>query len=393
MKNGNKSLGQWLSLLLLGIALVAVYKMFDSLAAIVGWIGQLFSILTPFVAGFVIAFLLYTPAKRIEEFLLARKAKFWVKGARPLSVAAVYLMAVAVLAAIVGVISIAFRNFNILDFVAAKLPAFISDTVTSVENFLATYTKPGGFLENFDISAKIQEIGDAVLSYFTTDRIMSYVLSVVNFTTSIVDVILSIIVSVYMLLGRESLFRAVRAVCGLIFKPKRVDFLGGYMQKIATIFHNYVYSQLIDAAVVSVLATIGLLLAGLGEKAPALGIMLGFMNMIPYFGAIIGGVICALVALFSNGLYSAIFVGVYILVMQQIDGNILQPRIIGHNVGLKAIYVLLGITVGGGLFGFWGILLGAPCMAVLQMILTEYIAYRNREKALAASPENAPPTE
>jgi predicted PurR-regulated permease PerM len=272
---------------------------------------------------------------------------------------------------------------------------FIGDVPTYYQNvmaFINQYTKPGGLLENLDVSATVEELYAFVLDYFTVDRIASYLQSVLNITSSIVDAILAIIVSVYMLLGRESLFRAVRALCSIGLNEKTLSFLSDYMHKIAKIFYNYVYSQLIDALVVSVLATIGLLLVGL-PNAPALGIMLGLMNMIPYFGAIIGGVICVLITLLSGNFYGAIFVGVYILVMQQIDGNILQPRIIGHNVGLKAIYVLLGITVGGGLFGFWGILLGAPVMAVIQMILTEYIAYRNREKALAAPPENAPPTE
>ena len=83
-----------------------------------------------------------------------------------------------------------------------------------------------------------------------------------------------------------------------------------------------------------------------------------------------------LIALLTGNFYGALFVAIYIVVMQQVDANIIQPRIVGQTVGLKAIYVLLGITVCGGLFGFWGILLGAPVMAVVQLILTEIIAAR-----------------
>ncbi len=381
MKN-KKGLGQWVSYLLLGIALVATYKMFDSLAVIVGWVGRLLSILTPFVIGFVIAFLLYAPAKRIEDFLLARKAKFFRKAARPLSVVAVYVLAVAVLTGIIYLaIPALFRA--LLDFVD-DVPAYYQNVMV----FINQYTEPGGLLENLDITAKVQELYAFILDYFTVDRIWSYIRSVVSFTSSIVDALLAIIVSVYMLLGRESLFRAVRSVCSIGLKENTINFLGKYLHKISKIFYGYVYSQLIDALIVSILATIGLLLVQV-PNAPALGIMLGIMNMIPYFGAIIGGVICVLVTLLSGNFYGAIFVAVYILVMQQVDGNILQPRIIGQSVGLKAIYVLLGITVGGGLFGFWGILLGAPVVAVIQMILTEYIAYRNQQKAALAAENSA----
>lgn len=108
--------------------------------------------------------------------------------------------------------------------------------------------------------------------------------------------------------------------------------------------------------------------------------MLGLMNMIPYFGAIIGGIICVLVALLSGNVYGAIFVAIYILAMQQIDSNIIQPRIVSNSVGIKAIYVLLAITVGGGFFGFWGIFLGVPVMAMIQMLVKDFIDYRRRRE-------------
>ena len=111
-----------------------------------------------------------------------------------------------------------------------------------------------------------------------------------------------------------------------------------------------------------------------------LGMMVGLMNMIPYFGAIIGGIFCVLITLLSAGPTTALLVAIYIVVMQQIDGNLLQPRIVGSSIGLKPIYVLLAITLGGGLFGFWGIFLGVPVMAVVQLLIKDFISYRTRVK-------------
>ena len=186
---------------------------------------------------------------------------------------------------------------------------------------------------------------------------------------------LAIIVSVYMLLGRESLVRATKLVLGLVFKPKTMASLSLYGHKTAKIFYNYIYSQFLDALVVGVLATIGFLLARM-PNAPVFGMLLGLMNMVPYFGALIGGVVSVLIMLLSGNFYGAVFIAIYIIVMQQIDANIIQPRIIGENVGIRPIYVLLGITVFGGLIGFWGIFLGAPFMAVIQLLVIDYIAYR-----------------
>ena len=128
--------------------------------------------------------------------------------------------------------------------------------------------------------------------------------------------------------------------------------------------------------------------------AATFGMTLGLLNMIPYFGALIGGVVFSVIVLLSENFAAALFIAIYIVVMQQIDANIIQPRIIGENVGIRAIYVLLGITVFGGLLGFWGIFFGAPFMAVIQLLLTDYIRFRKQKAATPVSEESDdPPTE
>ena len=374
----NKSVAQWLSLLLLGTCLIVVYKTFDNLGAIGKVIQTFTTILTPFIVGFAIAFLLYAPVKRLDDVFHRSKWKWLNRAARPLSVLIVYLIALIVLALLVYAAIPALVS-AIKDFIA-QLPTYYNKTLAFVQQHSAN----GGLLAGFDLESKINEMYQTVTKLLTVDRVIGYLTEVVQFATSLVDVLMAFIVSVYMLLGKESLIRAVKMVFGLIFKPKTMDLFSVYSHKIAKIFYNYFYSQAIDAIVVGVLATIGFLLARL-PSAPVLGMMLGLMNMVPYFGALIGGVICVLVALLSGNFYGAAFVAIYIIVMQQVDANIIQPRIVGQTVGIRAIYVLLGITVFGGLYGFWGILLGAPIIAVIQMLLTDYIAVRNGQKAVTAS--------
>ena len=141
---------------------------------------------------------------------------------------------------------------------------------------------------------------------------------------------------------------------------------------------------------VGVAVSIGLLIFRV-PYAILLGMILGLMNLIPYFGAIIGCVIIAFIALLTNGLPTAVGVTIYIIVAQQVDANIIQPRIVGDSVGLRPFYVLLSITLFGGLFGFWGILLGPPLMAVVQMIVRDL--YSNKQKEKAAKSETNPTTE
>lgn len=366
----NKNLGQWLGLFLLGVALIVVYKVFDNLAAIGGVFGTFASILTPFIVGFAIAFLLYGPVKWLDGLLRRAKWKWVQRIARPTAVFAVYVLALALLALVVYAAIPALIK-ALTDFID-KLPAYYNKVMALV----STYTAEGGLLEGFDLESKVQELYAMLQRFLTVDRVITYLGSVVRFASSLLDVLMAFIVSVYMLLSKEALVRAVKSVSGLVFKPRTMEFFSVYLGKTAKIFYNYFYSQAIDALVVGVLATIGFLLARM-PYAPVLGMMLGLMNMIPYFGALIGGAVCVLVALLSGNFYGALFVAVYILVMQQVDANIIQPRIVGQTVGLRPIYVLLGITIGGGLYGFWGIFLGVPVMAVIQMLLTDYIAVRN----------------
>ena len=368
-----KGIAQWLSLFLLAVAVIAVYKTFDNIVAIGGFFSQLMGILSPFIIGFGIAFLLYGPCSKIEALFRRSHKSIMHKLARPVSVVIVYLLLFGLLT-LLGYLAIPALIRAITDFISA-VPGYYAN----VMKFLEEYTKEGGILEELHLEERIKDIYTWISSQLTVDRVVSSLKGILSFTTSLLDIFMALIVSVYMLLGRESLIRAVKSVAGLAIKPNGMAFCSRYAHKITKIFYSYFYSQAIDACIVGVLATIGLLIAGL-PNAAVLGMMLGLMNMIPYFGAIIGGVICVLVALLSGNIYGAIFVAIYILAMQQIDGNIIQPRIVSNSVGIKAIYVLLAITIGGGFFGFWGIFLGVPFMAMVQMLIKDFIEYRKRQE-------------
>lgn len=373
----NKNAAQVVSLFVLGCALIIVYKVFDNVGAIGGVIAALWSIMMPFIVGFGIAFLLWAPVNWMDGKLRTSHWTWVQRAARPLSVAVVYITALALLTLIVYIAVPALVN-TIRDFLQAD---YIKNFTNDFNAFLADISEDGGLLSSLDIKKMIDGLVKAIGDFFSPDMLKGYVSGVVSFATGLVDIVMAFIVSVYMLLGKESLIRASKSVSGLIIKPGLMNVFSVYSHKIARIFYNYFYSQIIDAFVVSVLTTIGLLIVGLPNgMAPALGVLLGILNMIPYFGALIGGVLCTFVALITVGPYHALFVAVYILVMQQIDANIIQPRIVGHTVGIRPIYVLLGITLFGGLFGFWGVFLGAPFIAVIQMILRDCIEAKNNKK-------------
>ncbi len=382
---GLKGVISWLSAFLFAVAVIAVYKTFDNFDSIWAFVGTILDILSPFVTGFGLAFLLFAPSRFLENKLAGARNRFLRKGARPIAIAVVYLALLLIVAVIL---------IFALPALARALIGFLKtlpDYYKTARDWVEQYTRPGGVLENFDVPGKLQELYDNVLSKINMDTITASLQGVANLTSSLLNVFMAFIISVYMLASREALFRALRAVCGLFMKDKWMDNISRYGHKAGEIFYKYLYSILIDCCVMGVIVSIGLLIFGV-PNAVLLGMIVGFLNMIPYFGALAGGVGCVVIALLSGNIYTAIGVGVYILAMQQIDGNVIQPRIVGGGVGIKPIYVLLAITIGGGLFGFWGIVLGVPFMAVALMLLQDFIAYRNSLKVepSAAKATSAP---
>ncbi len=376
-----KPIRRWIWYFSLIAALIAVYKLFDNLGQVVGAVGKIIGILSPFVAGLLLAFLLHHPSLWIENRFKKLKGRFWQSMARPLSLLVVYLALVGLLALIVSLV-LPRLTASLMDLVRS-MPQYIQTAIIKLDGMMKS-----DFMQRFDLAATIDQLYktllDTITRLFSTENVVTALRGVLNITTSIVDVVIALIVSVYMLSGREHLMREAKAVCGLFMPKRTMEHTSHYGHSIASIFYKYFYGALMDALVVGVVVSVGLAIFRV-PYAILLGMLLGLMNMIPYFGAIIGCVGIALVTLLTNGLAPAIGVVIFIIVVQQVDANILQPRVVGDSVGLRPLYVLLAITLFGGLFGFWGIFLGVPMMAVVQMFVKDAIAAK-RAKEVRTSP-------
>ena len=376
MKQRLKNLSHYLIFFLIGVGLIAVYKTFDNFNLIVGFIFKILNILSPFIAALVIAFLLFAPSSFLEKLLLnlARKKdnKFLNKHSRLISVLITYIVVFALISALV-----IFAVPNIINALSGFVKS-LPDYVDRLNDLAAPFFEEDGLLKDVDIPKSFNQVYTEYLQpYVTPDNILNSVKNilfkgVLGFTTSLIDMLMALIVSIYMLLSRESLLRTIRTFFKLFLKEKTVKTVGSYGRRSSAIFYQFLYSQAIDALVVGVLMSIGCAIAG-APNPILLGFLIGLLNMIPYFGAIIGGVGVALITLLSVGPYQALFLGIYIIVMQQIDANLIQPKIVGETVGIKPIYVLLSITLGGGLFGVAGIFLGVPAMGIIQMLFRDVV--------------------
>ncbi len=366
---------KWLWYFSIPAAVVLLYKLYGNFGEALGLVGKLIGVLSPFVGGFVLAFLLFGPCRWLEERFLRLNGKAWPKLARPLALTIVYVVFFGLLTAVISLL-IPVLVSSLTDLVNA-MPDYLRTAQENIQKWVA----PDGPLGGLHLQGKINDLYDylinAATKMVTTENVVTAIKGVGNVASSLVDVAISFVVSIYMLAGREHLSLALANFLSLFIRPRPLARLRQYTYRTGHIFSKYIYGALLDAFVVGVVVSIGLLIFRV-PYAVLLGMMLGVMNLVPYFGAFLGGVGIAFVALLTNGFPTAIGVTVYIVVAQQVDANLIQPRIIGDSVGLRPFYVLLGITLFGGLLGFWGILLGPPLMAVVQMVVRD--AYRRRAK-------------
>ena len=382
--NRKETIRRWLWYFSIPAATILLYKLSDNLGQAVGLIGTLIKILSPFVGGFILAFFLYGPSNWLETRLLKLKGKAWPKLARPLALTVVYLLLFGLLTLLVYLV-IPVLTKSLTDLIAA-MPGYLSSAIAKVNE----YAQSDGLFAHLGIAEKLTEVYESLLDtltrQLTTENILSALKGVGNVASSIFDVVIAVIVSMYMLGGREHLFKAVRNFCSLFMKRRLLATARQYCRRTASIFYRYFYGAFLDSLVVGVVASIGLLIFRVPYPV-LMGMTLGLMNMIPYFGAIVACIGIALITLLTTNFYTALGVVIYIVVIQQVDANIIQPRVVGGSVGLRPIYVLLSITLFGGLFGFWGIFLAPPLMALVQMFVRDAIIARKKKEQTEESQE------
>ena len=152
-----------------------------------------------------------------------------------------------------------------------------------------------------------------------------------------------------------------------------------YFDRTNEIFLKFLASQFLDAIVVGILVTIAMTIMGI-KYAPLLGFFIGLFNMIPYVGAIIAVAISAVITLITGGLTQAIWMLIVVIILQQIDANIINPKIVGQSLKVSPLLVIFAITVGGAYFGMLGMFLAVPVSAVVRILVEDYVDFKLAEK-------------
>ena len=218
--------------------------------------------------------------------------------------------------------------------------------------------------------------------FFQFDKIMAYVSGALSAVFSIVDIFIALIVSIYILVERSEIMNFLRKLATAIFPKRTYNHLGKYFDNSNTIFFKFIASQFIDAVIVGILVSIALTIMGV-KYGIVLGFFIGLFNMIPYFGAIIATVISAIITIITGGLSQAIWMLIVVIILQQIDANIINPKIVGKSLKISPLLVIFSVTVGGAFFGVLGMFLAVPVIAVVKILVEDYVEYKisSREKS------------
>ena len=171
----------------------------------------------------------------------------------------------------------------------------------------------------------------------------------------------------------------IKMLNGCIFSSKRCETINKYFEKGNEIFFKYISGQVLDAIVVAIIMSIALSIMKV-KYALLLGFLIGLFNLIPYFGAIIAVIVACLITIFTGGFMQAVWVAIVLIVLQQIDANVINPKILKDALEISKILIIFSITVGGAYFGVLGMFLGVPVIAVIKMILDDYMERSEKVK-------------
>ncbi|MBD9048300.1 MAG: AI-2E family transporter [Ruminococcus sp.] len=333
------------------------------------------SIMTPFVIGFLFAYILNFPYKffynKAFKFLKGKKP-FLENMRKPLAIICTYASVVAVLGFLIAILVPQIAD-NIASLVE-RVPAYID----SIYKWLASMAEwlNHNYNANIDIDASFAQLGQEIVKNlngatianisknFLFDTLMPMI---TNTTAGIYNFVMGIVISVYFLSAKEMLCRQVKRMAVAFIPIKYLPKVYEVVDITDTKCGRFLVGDIIDAAFIGVLVFITMSIFQL-PYAALIAVLIGVTNIIPFFGPFIGAIPSAIILFLESPWDMLIFIAI-VFVIQQLDGNLFKPKIIGSQVGLSSFWVLFSVIVGGSLFGMVGFILGTPIYAVIYTLV------------------------
>lgn len=364
------------------VACALFWIIFSNLRGFYNMILDLIDILSPILFGCLFAYLMNPVMKFVQKYLDKWLKRTKLKDSRAksisrgvsitVSVLVLLLCIYAMVAMIVPSIATSINDLlqpDRLDGYYTTVSKWLSETFggTQIENWLN---------QNFD--NLYQWIMDYVKKIDLTALLSGLTSSVYSAVLGIFDFFVGIIAAVYILIYKEKLRAQAKKITVALFRPERANRLFELARRTDRIFGGYFIGKIIDTIFVTIITYIGMLIMRM-PYAPLISVIIGVTNIIPFFGPFLGWIPSALLLLVDDPL-NALYFSIFILVLQQIEGNIIANRILGEQLGISDLWVLVAILLFGGVFGFAGMLLGVPVFAVLYTLINDAVNNRLKKK-------------
>lgn len=363
-------------IVVLSITYIFILFQTDRIVATVNW---MFAIIRPLIIGGIIAYIMKSTANFFEKHLcrgLLRSGKRTPKKARKianyLSVVITYLVWIAALAALLAVaipqVIASVKNF--ISETVPKLPEYQASITEYIHRFISKY-------ESFEPYANeatdwlFTTIENYLQSLLLSAGDMDYVAILGSVVTIIKDIIIGLVLSVFILLGRKSLAKKSNILLHAIFKDKTANAIANEFKFADDMFSGFLEGKVIDSTIIGILYYIFLAIMNV-PYAPLIAVICGVTNIIPIFGPFIGAIPSALI-IFTANPYKVIPFIIFVFAIQFIDGYIIDPHIVGGNIKISAFSVIFAVTTFSSIWGFMGLLVGVPTFAVICDIVKKIV--------------------
>lgn len=352
---------------------VLFYFSIDYMGDLVKAIRSLMGILSPFIWGLVISYLL-VPSMMMYERKLFRPLVASIKKRRPkvnLSkklprVLALILAEIVMLLLIAALIYLIVPQvYDSISAIITNSPAYFESASKAIDNLLHDFPE----IEMYATKV-FGNITETLTKWATNTLLPSMENIVTNITTGVFSVVkavyniaIGMIVSIYILYNKEPFIAHYRKTLYCLFKPEKARKISSALRFADRTFMGFIVGKLLDSAIIGMICYVGCVVMRMPYDL-LISVIIGVTNIIPFFGPFIGAIPSALLVLLVDPKMCLWFV-IFIIVLQQIDGNIIGPKILGTSIGINGFWVLFSIVFFGGLFGFWGMLLGVPTFVII----------------------------
>nr|WP_243423512.1 AI-2E family transporter [Anaerotignum lactatifermentans] len=352
----------------------------------------------PFLIGFMIAYVM-NPFVYFFERHTMKKENFFShhpKVTRTLAILLIYTIVIG------GIVWIAIYlvpeiKTSVITF-ATQLPAYTATLNDKIDEFFLQID----FISGENVNNVINRLLTPLNEMFQDVPTLAERVDLAALTTTIIgnvftvgraafNIIMGIFIAFYMLFDKEGFSRQIKKTVLALFSERRAQRIYYNAGRIHNIFQNFIIGKALDSLIIGILAFIGLNLI----HAPlvlVLSLIIGVTNMIPYFGPFLGGIPSVIITLLISPI-DAIWVGLFILALQQFDGNFLGPKILGNSLDISPLWIILAVIVGGALMGPLGMFIGVPIFATIKMFCQEFIDWKYRKKYQDQDPMETPSVE